>query len=276
MFPGLSMTPLPATPQSEEPAPPPARRLRVLVADDGRVDRRVVSAILERRGHAVIAVEDGVKALAELKETAYDAAVLDLHMPGLDGGEVAASIRAFEKAAGRCPLLRIVALSGASSQDDWRQGHGIDCFLSKPVEPTVLACAIEGTPAPVPSAPAGAAPHGERVVFDLGEALARVRGKHPLLAELVRIFLEDAEIQMDILQEAIGAADLDRIERAAHRLKGSARNVSAQRVADAAGKIETRLRAGQAGAAADLWGSLEGEVAAARKALTGFLAQNKG
>ncbi len=262
------------------PLPPLPRPLRVLVADDGRVDRRIVSAILERRGHTVTAVDDGAKALARLKEaeellSPFDAAVLDLHMPAMDGCEVVTWIRAYEETEKKETPILLVALSGATSESDWWRGKGVNHFLTKPVDPLLLIATLEGWD-PRLAAPAAAAPDAdaEKVVFDLGEALTRARGKRALLAELIQIFLEDASQQMEVLQAAIVAGDLDRIERAAHRLKGSALNVSAQRVAAVAEKMEMRVRAGQAGAALGLRGNLEAEVASARKAFAGFLAQN--
>jgi len=213
--------------------------LRVLVADDSRVERKVVSSILERRGHRVTVAADGREALTLFHENTFDAAI--------------------------------------SATLPEEQNQGIDRYLPKPIDPDRLAAAVEGEPEPEPATAAPGnegAVLGERVVFDLGEALTRARGKRSLLAELVRIFLEDANVQMLALRAALDAADLDRIERSAHRLKGSAMNVSAQLTADVALQIEQGARAGQAPLTRALWEKLEAEVFRARKALAGFLVQN--
>jgi len=273
------------------------RSLRVLVADDSRVERKVVASILERRGHRVTVAVDGREALTLFHQNAFDAAVLDLQMPGIDGEALAALLRErlqnlegsdlseknLEKnlnnqatqAHQANPVVqpfRIVAVSATLPAEE---SKGIDRYLTKPIDPERLAAAVEGEPDP-DLGDEEAAVLGERVVFDLGEALSRARGKRPLLAELVRIFLEDAVVQMLALKAALEAADLERIERSAHRLKGSAMNVSAQLTADLAQQIEQRARAGQAPEARTLWEKLEVEVSRARKALGGFLAQNGG
>jgi len=261
------------------------RSLRVLVADDSRVERRVVASILERRGHRVTVAADGGEALTLFHQDSFDAAVLDLQMPGIDGEALAVLLRERLR-SGESPAhgtngavrpFRIVAVSGTLPE---QEGKGIDRYLSKPIDPDRLAAAVEGEPEPEAGLAAEggeeASVLGERVVFDLGEALARARGKRPLLAELVRIFLEDAAVQMLALKAALDAADLDRIERSAHRLKGSAMNVSAQLAADLARRIEQCARTGRAPEASTLWENLEAEVSRARKALTGFLAQNGG
>ena len=275
------------------------RSLRVLVADDSRVERKVVASILERRGHRVTVAADGREALTLFHQHAFDAAVLDLQMPGLDGEALATLLRerlrnlegpdqnSRTNPEGHADQLvqpfRIIAVSGTLPEEE---SQGIDSYLAKPIDPDRLAAAVEGRPELEPAsaelatsaAEEDEAPSvlGERVVFDLGEALSRARGKRPLLAELVRIFLEDAVVQMLALKAALDAADLERIERSAHRLKGSAMNVSAQLTADVAQQIEQRARAGQAPDACTLWEKLEAEVSRARKALGGFLAQNGG
>ena len=257
------------------------RSLRVLIADDSRVERKVVTSILERRGHRVTAAADGSEALTLFHQGSFDAAVLDLQMPGIDGEALAAlfreRLRSLESEA--APAFRIIAVSGNAPEDNaWRDG--MDGYLTKPIDPDRLAAAVEGTADADPASPEHGGDEetelGERVVFDLGEALSRARGKHHLLAELVRIFLEDASVQMLALRSALDASDLERIERSAHRLKGSAMNVSAQLTADVAKKIEQRARSRQVVAARTLWKKLEVEVSRARKALAGFLVQNGG
>ena len=252
--------------------------LRILIADDSRVERKVVTSILERRGHRVAVAADGSEALALFHQFPFDAAVLDLQMPGIDGEALALLFRERLKSleAEVSSPFRIIAVSGTPLGRD-SMPDGIDGYLTKPIDPDELAAAVEGGFSGRMALAGGeedAATLGERVVFDLGEALTRARGKRQLLAELVRIFLEDATVQMLALRTALDTSDLERIERSAHRLKGSAMNVSAQLTADVAKKIEQRARARQAVAARTLWKKLEDEVARARKALVGFLIQN--
>ncbi|SDT99573.1 DNA-binding response regulator, OmpR family, contains REC and winged-helix (wHTH) domain [Verrucomicrobium sp. GAS474] len=271
--------------------------LTILVADDSRIDRRIAASILEGRGHRVVVAADGTAALAAFSEgersgTLFDAAVIDFQMPGLGGEELALALREEGKARDgvRRRPLRIVLLSGAADgQAAWK---GIDVALLKPLDPTSLTEAIEtegranaAAPAPAPATPPEkptllAAVSGEqhelgRVVFDLGEALSRARGKRALLIELVKIFMEDSETYIVTLRKAVAEGNLEVVEKAAHRIKGSSANVSAQLASDAAATIEKTIRATPVLPDAALFDTLYEEVTKARKALAGFLAQNQ-
>ena len=273
----------------------PARALTILVADDSRIDRRIAAAILEGRGHKVLVAADGTEALAtfrqnEASDAPFDAAVIDFQMPGLGGEDLALALRA-EVKHGRSVPLTIVLLSGITEERPASAWKGIDAALPKPLDPAALVAALERNGAPDPVAPAAAPPPPapatpvsssiaeenlglDRVVFDLGEALKRARGKRALLVELVKIFMEDSESYMVTLRQAVTEGNLEQVERAAHRLKGSSANVSAQRAADAAEKIEKTLRATQTLPEGALFETLAEEMGKARRALTGFLAQN--
>ena len=279
----MSLSPSPLPPASR------ARTLTILVADDSRIDRRIASSILEGRGHRVVAAVDGTEALEifgenERSGVPFDVAVIDYQMPGLGGEELALALRAAAKTEGRRPL-RVVLLSGAARDRSLAEWQGIDAALPKPLDPSALVAAIEGDAAPEAAANRASAPAVEghvpaaahdldRVVFDLGEALARARGKRALLIELVKIFMEDSENYLDVLRQSVEAGNLEQVEKAAHRLKGSSANVSAQRAADAAERIEKTLRTSHALPEEAFFLTLEEEMGKARKALAGFLAQN--
>jgi CheY-like chemotaxis protein len=76
-----------------EPAAPPARPLRVLIADDNRDSAESLGMLLEISGHEVFIVHDGLEALAMAADKRPDAALLDIGMPGMDGYEVAGRLR---------------------------------------------------------------------------------------------------------------------------------------------------------------------------------------
>src|SRR4051794_37081416 len=82
------------------PAPPaaPARRLRVLVAEDNPLNQELVEHLLRRRGHDVVVVGDGREALAALEREAFDLSLLDVHMPEFDGFQVIEALRHREQA----------------------------------------------------------------------------------------------------------------------------------------------------------------------------------
>ena len=114
-----------------------SRPLRILVAEDHVVNRKLVLTLLEKQGYAVEAVEDGRAAVSAIEASAtapFDVVLMDLQMPEMSGFEAAQAIRAREAATGR--RLPIVALTAHAMQGDRERclAAGMDGYLSKPIE----------------------------------------------------------------------------------------------------------------------------------------------
>jgi len=120
-------------------------RLHILVAEDNDLNVAVLLEYLDRRGHHVEVARDGRAALelAGREGAAYDVLLLDLHMPEMDGFEVAQTIR--ERERGTPNHLPIIALTARSSQRDRERAlaAGMDDFLSKPIQIEALWDAID-------------------------------------------------------------------------------------------------------------------------------------
>ncbi len=122
------------------PNDPPGRlsRRRVLVADDARTNRMVMRLFLEALGVETVEAANGAAALSKLARGGFDAAFIDLHMPGMDGPELAARIRRGEAGP---PDLPLVAVSGSRNAD--RPPGEFDAELGKPIDPADLKAALE-------------------------------------------------------------------------------------------------------------------------------------
>jgi signal transduction histidine kinase/ActR/RegA family two-component response regulator len=120
------------------PAPP----LRILVAEDNKVNQTVVSRILERAGHTVAIAANGQEAAEMRLSCAFDLILMDIQMPVLDGFEATARIRAFDLASGvHTPVIALTA--NAMSGDRERcLSAGMDGYISKPVSRDSLLQAI--------------------------------------------------------------------------------------------------------------------------------------
>jgi signal transduction histidine kinase/CheY-like chemotaxis protein len=147
----------------ESPAVEPAarrdnaagRRLRVLLAEDNPVNRRIATAMLERRGWAVVVAEDGVEAVAAVERESFDVVLMDVQMPTLDGFEATALIRRREAATGA--HVPIVALTAHALREDHDRclAAGMDAFLSKPLRAADLVATVERLAGAPAAAPAG-------------------------------------------------------------------------------------------------------------------------
>ena len=124
----------PATDEAEAAAekaaaPEPARR-RILVVDDNRDAADMLSLLLQRHGNEAETVYDGDAAIAALRSGTFDAALVDLGMPGVDGFDVARAVRS-EAALGG---VRLIALTGWGRDEDRERSSaaGFDGHLVKP------------------------------------------------------------------------------------------------------------------------------------------------
>jgi signal transduction histidine kinase/CheY-like chemotaxis protein/CHASE1-domain containing sensor protein/HPt (histidine-containing phosphotransfer) domain-containing protein len=220
-------------------APPVARTarpLRVLVAEDNQVNQRVVEAFLEQRGHSVLLAGNGREALAALEREDFDVVLMDIQMPEMDGFEATAAIRAREAAdGGHMPIL---AMTAHALQGDRERclAAGMDGYLAKPIRPDELIELVESAvPAP------GAAGSPVAPAAGLAGGLA---GNEGLLKKLAGLFVADAaQLQADI-RDAIAHRDSEALERAAHRLRGSAGYFAAHRTLDLAQRLEQLGKAG--------------------------------
>lgn len=118
-----------ATPEASVEAPLVPADLRVLIAEDNAVNRKVLLAMLGRMGLEADFAEDGLEALAAFERTNYDLLLCDLEMPRLDGLGVARTLR------DRPDRPRVVALTASVLEEDRRACFeaGMDDFLAKPV-----------------------------------------------------------------------------------------------------------------------------------------------
>jgi signal transduction histidine kinase/CheY-like chemotaxis protein len=152
-------TPVPPV-ASAQPAPPPQAApapLRVLVAEDTRVNQEVIRGLLEYRGHHPTVVPDGEEAVLAAQQNRYDLVLMDMQMPRLDGLGATRAIRALPGPASR---VRIVALTANSFAHDREAclAAGMDGFMAKPItlERLDAALAEAAAQAPQPAAPASA------------------------------------------------------------------------------------------------------------------------
>ena len=115
------------------PASAPPVCLRVLLAEDNLVNQKVVTRLLEKRGHRVMVAGNGREALDALGRENFDLVLMDVQMPEMDGFETTAVIREKEKSSG--VHQPVVALTANAMKGDRAQclSAGMDAYLTKPI-----------------------------------------------------------------------------------------------------------------------------------------------
>jgi signal transduction histidine kinase/CheY-like chemotaxis protein len=124
---------------SEEPnAKAPKRSLRVLVAEDNAVNRKLASRILENAGHSVLCANDGCEAVDAYARERFDIVLMDVQMPRMDGFEATREIRKLEAARSiHTPVLALTANAMKGDRERCLEA-GMDGYLPKPLRPAEL------------------------------------------------------------------------------------------------------------------------------------------
>ena len=130
-------------PVALSPADAPQHPLRILVAEDNRVNQQVVARMLAKAGHRADIVVDGREAVMALVGTPYDLVLMDCLMPEMDGFEAARAIRAAEEGTGR--HIPIIALTASAMPEDRERclAAGMDDYLTKPLTKGTLIETVE-------------------------------------------------------------------------------------------------------------------------------------
>ena len=227
--------------------------VRILLVEDNAINRQVAAEFLRRRGAVLALALHGGEALERVRNESYDAVLMDLHMPTMDGFEATRLIR--ELPQGKA--LPIIAMTAAVMQED--RDHctaaGMTDFIAKPINPDEMARVLlkwvhggAGGEQPGVAAANGAA---STIVaplpgFDLAAALRRLDGNQGLLNRLLLDFAaEQAQTpaQLDVLLQAGENAQAATL---LHNIKGVAGNLGASALAEAAQKLEEALNTGNA------------------------------
>ena len=131
---------------AETAAEGPARAKRLLVAEDMEINRQILGMLLENLGYEIDMAEDGSRAVEKVSAAApgfYDAVLMDIQMPVMDGYEATQKIRDLDEPA--LADIPIIAVTANAFGEDVRRAHeaGMDAHISKPIDPDQLARTLE-------------------------------------------------------------------------------------------------------------------------------------
>lgn len=122
---------------------PTDARLRVLLAEDNPVNQRLAVRLLEKRGHHVTVANNGREALAVLERDSFDAIIMDVQMPDMDGLEATARIREMERRSGaHTPILAMTAYAMKGDRERCLNA-GMDGYVNKPIDPAEFVNTVE-------------------------------------------------------------------------------------------------------------------------------------
>ena len=256
----------PETPATDQLAP--LRPLRVLLAEDTHVNQQLMIRILERESHHVLVANNGREAV-ELSNHDIDVVLMDVQMPEMDGLEATAIIREAEKTSGRrLPIIALTAHAMASDRERCLAA-GMDAYMTKPIQVSelfsVIAQLVSSRDArdsfvqtPVDD-PEPEQPH-EAPVLDRRALSSRVGDDSEFLKMMVDMFRADCPEHLAEVKSALSEGDAQRLQKAAHTLKGSAGNLGGLQARTAAFGVEQIARGGDLAAGPSAVSELEKSI----------------
>ncbi len=267
---------------SKKPKSRPARRsqptltktsrgLRVLLAEDNELNQKMVSRLLEKRGHKVTLAGDGREALDALNRNPseqFDLLIVDLQMPDIGGLQATAIIREREK--GTAEHLPIVAFTAHATKEDRDRclAAGMDAYISKPISANDLFHTVESVVSHTQVKESGdinKAP--QNLVIDEKALWSRVDDDTKLFDTMAKLFLKDSPKMMEKMKLSLRDGDIEGLAAAAHNLAGSVGNFAAPAAVTAARHLESAARAKDLPTTKEAYNELSRQMRALEKAL---------
>jgi PAS domain S-box-containing protein len=269
--------------QAAAPAAVPrtSRALRILLAEDNKINQKFATALLSKGGHQIHIAENGHQAVDALRREDFDVILMDIQMPELDGIQATRQIRGMSGPKSETPIIALTAHALAGAREEYLSA-GMNDYISKPVDQTVLLSKLLELARRLDVAE-GVIAAAETVTMapaDLDDTLAAA-GIDPTCLETLSAVMEPVEIK-DFLEMYLGEAeermsrlaaanDLAAFLRDAHALISTSGNVGASQVSELARSIEIACNSGDPEAARRLLPELARAIDSTSGALTAWL-----
>jgi len=233
--------------------PPNLPSARILLAEDNEINQQVAREILESADIRVSIANNGQEALSMALAEDFDAVLMDIQMPIMDGLKAARGIRDGGKES-----LPIIAMTAHALVGDREKSleAGMNDHVTKPINPKELMrtlsqwlpdnksdAPLRTVPSATPTKEPGSMPDLPGV--DTAQGLSRLRGNGKLYRKLLEDFAQDSVVLLDKLAADAAAERFEACRGVAHNLKGVAGNIGADRLREALARLEQTLLGGQ-------------------------------
>jgi CheY-like chemotaxis protein len=232
------------------------RPLRILLAEDNKVNQQFATALLRKAGHHVEVAENGHQAVDAVRRGDFDVVLMDIQMPELDGIGATRQIRGLDSPKCEIPIIAMTAHAMTGAREEYLAA-GMNDYITKPVEVALLFSKLDKL---VSSASPVVAAHADRNPKTVsGTVLARedtpldldtLAGLEdtislPNLNEIVAMYLTDTKILLLQIAEASAKKDFQKVSFAAHTIISTAGNIGALKTSMAARRLEAACRTGE-------------------------------
>ena len=202
-----------------------AKSLRILIAEDNPINRKVLEGMLRSLDLEADTVCDGPSVLEVLKDSTYDLILMDCQMPGMDGDEVTKIIREERRGDDGQPVVVAITADVSEGHREKCLAAGMDDFLTKPIRLETLTTGLRrwagmsvSRRSQLAVADAASA-HEEAYVEQLQERAGVADSA--VIGEFIDLFLDDTASSIETMHSALEQRDLKAVRRECHALKGA-------------------------------------------------------
>jgi signal transduction histidine kinase/CheY-like chemotaxis protein/HPt (histidine-containing phosphotransfer) domain-containing protein len=264
------------------------RPLRVLIAEDNKINQKYAIALLTSAGHLVEIADNGHLAVDAVRGGGFDVVLMDIQMPELDGVQATRQIRSLSGPERDIPIIAMTAHAMTGAREEYLAA-GMNDYVSKPVQPAFLlsklaaiAAARGGIAVCRPAAggqrdlnPGETAEPAPPVLDDkqIGELQGAL--KPGAFQEFIALYLSDVELHLAQIARSRAEKDFPKVSSEAHIIVSTAGNLGAMQTSAAARRLETACRTGNHAQIHHLIGELAEASARSSAAMRARLEKNR-
>ena len=222
--------------------------LRILLAEDNKLNQKFVSCLLNQAGHQVSSVNDGNEVLEAMEQMRFDLILMDVQMPELDGVSATKMIRTTqnEKINSDIPIIALTAYAMKGDREKFINA-GMDDYITKPVNfnelKWIMTRVLNTRSKNFSENSIPSTEQGNRLPsLDRQTGLHRVKGKAELLNELYQMYIADLPELMNKMKHAVENSDFQTLSNTAHRLKSTSGTIGAVQSQHLSHQIEIASR----------------------------------
>jgi len=241
-----------ALPKRKAPAP---QGLRILLAEDNKINQKFAVALLQKAGHQIDVAENGHQAVDAMRANDYDVVLMDVQMPELDGIGATREIRTLPHPKRTVPIIAMTANAMTGAKAIYLDA-GMDDYVPKPIQPellfsklaqiaNVLKNGATGAADTEPPDEQDAAPKNIAALPALdSEKLATLQDALPLQAvrDFLLLYITDTASHLAHIKKLSARAEFGGVAREAHMIVSTAGNIGAAQVSTLARALETACK----------------------------------
>ena len=217
-------------------------RLRILLAEDNKINQQYATVVLNRAGYHVTIAENGKQAVEAVRNADFDLVLMDIQMPGMDGVEATRHIRGLAAPKNAVPVFAMTAHAMRGVSEEYLSA-GMNDYITNPFQPAQLLAKLERLAESLPAEAVDEPGQGAMLdTSNLDELSAALPPSQT--AALITLYLRDSESQLREIAAYEKSGDLAAIARQAHMLVSATGNFGAMRASGLARKVEQLCKTG--------------------------------